>query len=146
MKKNILTTLIIISFGSLLYSSTIQPNISIRYNDVVNTNNDLADLTTTLVLGFGMNVGEGVVAGFDSDGSDSRIFISMDYGTLGMGMNAAGDPQFTIGAKYSALTNLDVSLDYVINNLARQVDDVTGDPIDGTTAANELRMSLGVTF
>ena len=92
-----------------------------------------------------MNVGEGVVAGFDSDGSDSRIFISMNYGTLGMGMNAAGDPQFTIGAKYSALSNLDVSLDYVINNLARDVDGV-GDPIDGTTAANELRMSLGVTF
>jgi len=116
-----------------------------RYNDVVNTNNDLASLTTTLVLGFGMNVGDGVTAGFDSDGADSRIFISMDYGTLGMGMNAAGDPQFTIGAKYSALTNLDVSLDYVINNLAREVDN-NGDPIVDTTAANELRMSLGVTF
>ena len=145
MKKNILTTLIIISFGALLYSSAVQPSISMRYNDVVNTNNDLASLTTTLVLGFGMNVGDGVTAGFDSDGADSRIFISMDYGTLGMGMNASGDPQFTIGAKYNALSNLDVSLDYIINNLARQVDN-GGDPIDGTTAANELRMSLGVTF
>ena len=145
MKKNILTTLMIISFTTFLYSSMVQPKISMRYNDVVNTNNDLATLTTTLVLGFGMNVDEGIVAGFDSDGSDSRIFVSMDYGTLGMGMNAAGDPQFTIGAKYSALTNLDVSLDYVINNLARDVDN-NGDPIADTTAANELRMSLGVTF
>ena len=145
MKKNILTTLMIISFTTFLYSSMVQPKISMRYNDVVNTNNDLATLTTTLVLGFGMNVDEGIVAGFDSDGSDSRIFVSMDYGTLGMGMNASGDPQFTIGAKYNALSNLDVSLDYIINNLARQVDN-GGDPIDGTTAANELRMSLGVTF
>ena len=40
MKKNILTTLIIISFGTFLYSSTIQPNISMRYNDVVNTKDE----------------------------------------------------------------------------------------------------------
>ncbi len=145
MKKNILTTLIVISFGTFLYSSIVQPNISMRYNDIVNTNNDLSTLTTTLVLGFAMNVGEGVTAGFDSDGSDSRIFVSMDYGTLGMGMNSGGDPQFTIGAKYNALSNLDVSLDYVINNLVRELDNA-GDPIDNTTAANELRMSLGVTF
>ena len=145
MKKNILITLIALSFGSFLFSATVTPTISMRFNDIVGEQ-DLGQLPVTLVIGLAMNVEEGVSAGFDSDGSDSRIFISMDYGTLGMGMNAAGDPQFTIGAKYSALTNLDVSLDYVINNLARQVDDVTGDPIDGTTATNELRMSLGVTF
>ena len=145
MKKNILITLTILSFGTFLYSSTVQPIISMRYNDVVNTNNDLASLTTTLVLGFAMDVGEGVTAGFDSYGTDSRIFISMDYGTLGLGMNAIGDPQFTIGAKYAALSNLDVSLDYVINNLAREIDG-DGNPIVDTTAANELRMSLGVKF
>jgi hypothetical protein len=138
MKKNILITLTIMSFGAFLYSSTIQPTISMRYNDVVNSNNDLANLTTVLVLGFGMDVGDGVSAGFDSDGADSRIFVSFDYGTMGMGMNANGDPQFTIGAKYSALSNLDVSLDYVINNLTT---DNGGDP-----SPNELRMSLGVTF
>jgi len=138
MKKNILITLTILSFGTFLYSSTIQPTISMRYNDVVNSNNDLTNLTTVLVLGFGMDVGDGVSAGFDSDGADSRIFVSFDYGTMGMGMNANGDPQFTIGAKYSALSNLDVSLDYVINNLTT---DNGGDP-----SPNELRMSLGVTF
>ena len=138
MKKNILITLTILSFGTFLYSSTIQPTISMRYNDVVNSNNDLTNLTTVLVLGFGMDVGDGVSAGFDSDGADSRIFVSFDYGTMGMGMNANGDPQFTIGAKYSALSNLDVSLDYIINNLTT---DNGGDP-----SPNELRMSLGVTF
>ena len=144
MKKNILISLITLAFSSSLFGSVIQPHIAMRYNDVVNQQ-DLATLETTLVLGFGMNVGEGVVAGFDSDGSDSRIFVSFDYGTMGMGINEHGDPQFTIGGKYSALSNLDISLDYVINNLARDVDNA-GDPVDGTTAANELRMSLGVTF
>jgi len=110
-----------------------------RYNDLVNTNNNLTTLATTLVLGFGMNVGEGVMAGFDSDGSDSRIFVSFDYGTMGMGMDANGDPQFTVGAKYNALSNLVVSLDYVINNL-------TTSGAGGGAVPNELRMSLGVTF
>ena len=144
MKKNILISLITLAFSSSLFGGVIQPNIAMRYNDVVNQQ-DLATLETTLVLGFGMDVGEGVVAGFDSDGSDSRIFVSFDYGTMGMGINEHGDPQFTIGGKYSALSNLDISLDYVINNLAR-AEDNAGDPVDGTTAANELRMSLGVTF
>jgi hypothetical protein len=89
-----------------------------------------------------MDVDEGVYAGFDSDGSDSRIFVSFDYGTLGMGITAAGDPQFTIGAKYGALSNLDVSLDYVINNLAIELDDDDNE----LTPPNELRLSLGVTF
>ena len=50
MKKNILITLTILSFGTFLYSSTIQPTISMRYNDVVNSNNDLTNLTTVLEL------------------------------------------------------------------------------------------------
>ena len=51
-----------------------------------------------------------------------------------MGMNAEGDPQFTVGATYQALTGLGVSLDYVINNLAAD-----GDP-------NEIRLSMGINF
>tara|TARA_Y100001970_G_scaffold106958_1_gene133953 strand:- start:44 stop:382 length:339 start_codon:yes stop_codon:yes gene_type:complete len=111
-----------------------------RFNDVVNTNNDIEDeaFTTALVLGLAMTIEEGVSAGFDSDGEDSRIFVAFDYGTFGMGMNSAGEPQFTVGAKYSALSNLDVSLDYVINNLT--------DDGDGVAFPNELRVSLGVTF
>jgi hypothetical protein len=92
-----------------------------------------------LVMGLTMSLDEGVYAGLDSDGTDSRIFVSFDYGTMGMGIDVNGDPQFTIGAKYSALSNLDVSLDYVINNL-------TTSGAGGSAIPNELRMSLGVTF
>ena len=64
----------------------------------------------------------------------------MEYGTLGMGIDANGSPQFTIGAKYTALSNMDVSLDYVINNL-------TVDPLNNDEPfPNELRISLGVQF
>ena len=131
MKKNILITLIALSFGSFLFSATVTPTISMRFNDIVGEQ-DLGQLPVTLVIGLAMNVEEGVSAGFDSDGTDSRIFVAFDYGTIGLGIDGNGDPQFTVGGKYSALSNLDVSLDYIINNL-------TDDP-------DELRLSLGVTF
>jgi len=140
MKKNILISLITIAFSTTLFAGTVQPQISMRYNDVVNQQ-DLSNLETTLVLGFAMDVGEGVLAGFDSDGNDSRIFVSFNYGTMGMGINANGDPQYTIGTKYNALSNLEVSLDYIINNLTTDNLDGLGGPSENT-----LRMSLGVTF
>ena len=139
MKKNILLTLIVLSFSSFLFSGTIQPSLSMRFNDIVNTDAESGTIDPSLVLGFAMTLEDGVYAGFDSDGTDSRIFVSFDYGTMGMGMDANGDPQFTIGAKYSVLSNLDVSLDYVINNL-------TTSGAGGSAIPNELRMSLGVTF
>lgn len=131
MKKNILITLIALSFGSFLFSATVTPTISMRFNDIVGEQ-DLGQLPVTLVIGLAMNVEEGVSAGFDSDGTDSRIFVAFDYGTIGLGIDVDGNPQFTVGGKYSALSNFDVSLDYIINNL--------------TDASDELRLSLSVTF
>ena len=137
MKKNALKILIPFLFTALIFSN-IKPVIGLRMNDVV-TNNDLATLVPALTLGFASEVNDGVVAGFDSDGEDSRIFVAFDYGTLGMGINANGDPQFTVGAAYKALPNLGVSLDYVVNNLSTDGD-------DGGPSANVLRLSLDVTF
>ena len=145
MKKNILLTLIVLSFSSFLFSGTIQPSLSMRFNDIVNTDAESGTIDPSLVLGFAMTLEDGVYAGFDSDGTDSRIFVSFDYGTMGLGMNANGDPQFTVGAKYSALSNLEVSLDYIVNNLT--TDGVDGDGVpDLSVSPNELRISLGVTF
>jgi len=138
MKKNILITIIALSFSSFLFSGTIQPSLSMRFNDLVNTESDSGAITPSLVVGLAMSLDEGVSAGFDSDGTDSRIFVSFDYGTVGLGIDANGDPQFTVGANYSALSNLEVSLDYIINNLATEV--------EGVVPPNELRLSLGVTF
>ena len=151
MKKNIILTLIALTISSMAFAGTVEPTISMRFNDVTGTPDTgvAGTLEPTLVIGFALGLdGEenGPVAGFDSDGTDHRIFVSFDYGTLGFGMNAVGDPQFTVGANYSTLSNLTVSLDYIVNNLARQIDPTTGLPIDDTVAANELRLSLGVTF
>ena len=145
MKKNILINLLVLSVGSFLFSGTIQSTLSMRFNDITGTSSVSGTVQPVPVAGIKMSLEEGIYAGLDSDGTDSRIFVSFDYGTVGMGMNAIGDPQFTIGAKYSTLSNLEVSLDYVVNNLVRDLDD-TGDPIDGTTIPNELRLSFGVTF
>jgi hypothetical protein len=139
MKKNILLTILTLSIGSFLFSGTIQPSLSMRFNDIIGTSSDSGTVDPVLVVGFTMSLDEGVYAGLDSDGTDSRIFVSFDYGTVGMGMDANGEPQFTIGAKYGALSNLDVALDYVINNLT-----TSGD--GGGAIANELRISLDVTF
>jgi len=140
MKKNILITFLVLTFGSFLFSGTMQPSLSMRFNDIVESqSDDGSPLAPSLCLGFAMSLEEGVYAGFDSDGTDSRIFVSFDYGTVGMGIDADGSPQFTVGAKYDALANLAVSLDYVINNLAAEDG-------DGVIPPNELRLSLGVTF
>ena len=139
MKKNVLITVLVLSVGSFLFSGTIQPALSMRFNDIIETTADSGTVEPVLVVGLTMSLDEGVYAGFDSDGTDSRIFVSFDYGTMGMGIDANGEPQFTIGAKYSALSNLDVSLDYIINNL-------TTSGAGGSAIPNELRMSLGVTF
>ena len=151
MKNKILKTLITLAITSFAFSATIQPTISLRYNDVVETNNDLASLDTDLVAGIAMSLGDGVKAGFDSDGSDSRIYVSFDYGTMGMGMNNRGEPQFTVGANYDILSNITVSLDYVINNLGFVWDEgVAEDPDDDVatdvTLGNQLRMSIGISF
>ena len=139
MKKNVLVTILVLSVGSFLFSGTIQPSLSMRFNDIIETTSDSGTIDPVLVVGFTMGLEEGVYAGLDSDGTDSRIFVSFDYGTMGMGIDANGEPQFTIGAKYGALSNLDVSLDYIINNL-------TTSGAGGAAIPNELRMSLGVTF
>ena len=142
MKKNIILTIIALSFASFsLAQNVVQPTLSMRFNDIIGNTNDIVD--PVLCLGLSMSLDEGVSAGFDSDGTDSRIFVAFDYGTMGLGINALGDPQFTIGANYSTSSNLVVSLDYVFNNLAEPV---ANDEDELVTPPNELRMSLGVTF
>tara|TARA_B100001996_G_C18273363_1_gene444013 strand:- start:3 stop:425 length:423 start_codon:yes stop_codon:yes gene_type:complete len=140
MKKNAILTILTLSFlGSFMFSGTVSPSMTLRFNDIVETTANSGTVAPVVVVGITMDVAEGVYAGLDSDGTDSRIFVGFEYGTMGMGMDANGDPQFTVGAKYGALSNLDVSLDYVINNL-------TTSGAGGTAVPNELRLSLGVTF
>lgn len=145
MKKTLFAVLILTSMLSYMVAN-VHPVISLRYNDITG-GGDLNTLTTTHVIGLEMELEDRIRGGFDSDGVDSRIYISNTYGTLGLGMDSNGDPQFTVGASYTALGNLKVSLDYIINNLTLTIDN-TDDGIDNPDAPgpNTLRLSMGITF
>ena len=85
-----------------------------------------------------MEVSEGIYSGFDVSEGDFRIFVQRSNMIFGMGNNDQDQPQFTVGGYYSALSNLSINLEYVINQLT---DDGTGEPIK-----DELRVGLFVQF
>ena len=134
MTNIIVSTMILFSF---IYSGSVTPVLGLRFDDVAGST-DLIGPTQS--LGLKMNVGDGVYSGFDTNGTDFRIFVQQSFGTFGMGTNNDGEPQFTVGGYYNVLDNLNVSLDYVINRLT----DDDADP--GTPYDDEIRMSLSVTF
>ena len=132
--KNISTLLVkgmvLVSF---IYAGTVSPTLSMRFNDLLGNENAIPVPGT--ILGLEASVGEGVFAGIDSDGDEHRLYVKFGYGTFGMGANADGDPQFTIGGNYGVTSNFSVNLDYVINQMAVV-----------TPAADQLRVSLKVIF
>jgi len=138
MKMRSISTLLVkgIVLVSFIYAGSVSPMISMRFADVLD--NDIP--TPSTVLGLQVQVGDGVFAGIDSDAGDSRLFVKLGYGTFGMGTNADGEPQFTIGGSYNVMSNFGVNLDYVINQLT----DDNASP--GTPYADQLRVSLSVNF
>ena len=141
MKMKNITTLLVkgilgIFVVSFMYAGTVAPSLSMRFNNLLATDNDLP--APAVCLGLEANVGEGVFAGIDSDGTDHRLYVKMGYGTFGMGTNAAGEAQFTIGGNYSVLNRFSVNLDYVLNQLT--------DNGGGGADPDELRVTLKVDF
>ena len=147
MKIRSLSTLIVrvMVLVSFVYAGTISPMISMRFGDVVN--NDLPTPSTTLGLQF--SVGDGVLAGIESDVvttsasfGDSRLFVKLGYGAFGLGTNQLGQPQFTVGGYYDIIDNFGVSLDYVLNQLT----DADGAGGGTDPFSDQLRVSLSVNF
>lgn len=136
--KLIISTLILSSF---IYSGSVTPVLGLRFNDIAGST-DLQGPSQT--LGLKMDVGSGVYSGFDTNGTDFRIFVQQSFGTFGFGRNNDGENQFTVGGNYNILDNLQVSLDYVINRLTDNAAD--GDPLSGVPYDDEIRMSLSITF
>tara|TARA_B000000475_G_C15867751_1_gene394969 strand:- start:294 stop:695 length:402 start_codon:yes stop_codon:yes gene_type:complete len=121
--------------SSFIYAGSVSPVLGIRFNDIL-ASNDLQDPTNS--LGLKMEVAEGVYSGFDVSDGDFRIFVLRSNMIFGMGNNNQNQPQFTVGGYYSALENLYVNLEYVINQLT---DDGTGDPF-----SDQLRIGLSIQF
>jgi hypothetical protein len=63
-----------------------------------------------------MNIDGNRYTGFDTDGTDYRIFVGWGFGKIGIGAGADGAEEFTVGASYGVLDNLSLDLDYVMGN------------------------------
>tara|TARA_B100000949_G_scaffold198451_1_gene184980 strand:- start:323 stop:697 length:375 start_codon:yes stop_codon:yes gene_type:complete len=124
MKKYLLLILMVTSLGSLLFSKDISPVFSIRYDNLTD------GITVTDAVGLKMNIDGSKYSGFDSDGTDYRIFLGWAFGKVGFGSDGTNQ-EFTVGATYGVLDNLSLDLDYVMGT--------------GTGDAN-LRMGLQVHF
>ena len=124
MKKYLLLILMVTSLGSLLFSKDISPVFSIRYSDLTD------GIAVSNAVGLKMNIDGSKYSGFDTDGTDYRIFLGWAFGKVGFGSDGTNE-QFTVGATYEVLDNLSLDLDYVMGT-------DTGD-------AN-LRMALQVHF
>ena len=124
MKKYLLLILMVTSLGSLLFSKDITPVFSIRYDNLTD------GITVSDAVGLKMNIDGSKYTGFDSDGTDYRIFLGWAFGKVGFGSDGTNQ-EFTVGATYGVLDNLSLDLDYVMGT--------------GTGDAN-LRMGLQVHF
>ena len=124
MKKYLLLILMVTSLGSLLFSKDITPVFSIRYDNLTD------GIVVSDAVGLKMNIDGSKYSGFDSDGTDYRIFLGWAFGKVGFGSDGTNQ-EFTVGATYGVLDNLSLDLDYVMGT--------------GTGDAN-LRMGLQVHF
>ena len=142
MKMKNITTLFIkgILLISFMHAGTVAPSLSMRFNDLLNSGNAIP--APDVVLGLEANVGEGVFAGIDSDGTDHRLYVKLGYGTFGMRTDLNGDAQFTIGGNYSVLDRFSVNLDYVIN----QMTDADAAGPNSDPFPDMLRVTLKVDF
>ena len=124
--------IIIISAFSILSAGAVTPVLGMRFNNVAGAS-ALPDAITS--IGLRMEVADGVYSGFDSniDGTDFRIFLERSFGKIGFGHNVAGEPTFTIGGLYSIYSNLNVEVEYLVNQMT-------------AAGIDELRLSLTVPF
>jgi hypothetical protein len=123
MKKTL--SILMIGLLSLSFAGEIMPTISLRIGDVLT--NGLG--TVTPIVGLKLTVGDGSYTGFDTEATSTRLYMEKSFGKAGMGTytnghNDEGKAFFTVGTSYGVVDNLNVELEYVINNLAPQTADV----------------------
>ena len=122
MKKSILFVLMMLSITSYMFSKDVSPVLSIRYDNLA------AGMTVTDAIGLKMDLGDNNFTGFDTDGTDYRIYVGWGFGKIGFGDDGTTTGEYTVGATYEVLDNINMDLDYVM----------------GTT--DDLRLSLNIHF
>ena len=109
MKKNLLIILMVTSLTSLIFPKDISPVLSIRYDNLD------SGITVSDAIGLKMNIDNSKYTGFDTDGTDYRIYVGWGFGKIGFGHDGTAGTEYTIGANYEVIENISLDLDYVIN-------------------------------
>ena len=122
MKKNILLILILSSLASLIFPKDISPVLSIRYDNLD------SGINVSDAIGLQMDLDGNKFTGFDTDGTDYRIYVGWGFGKIGFGHDGTAGTEYTIGANYEVIENISLDLDYVINT------------------AENLRLALQISF
>ena len=110
MKKCVLLLIASISLTSLIFSKDITPVFSVRYDNLDNA------IAVSDAIGLEMNVGGYRFTGFDTDGTDYRIYVGWQFGKIGFGDDGGGKGEYTVGATYEILDNISMDLDYVYSD------------------------------
>jgi len=110
-KKYILPLLVLVLTSSFLFPKDVTPVFSIRYDDLTSDDGGIA---VSDAVGLKMDIDGSRFTGFDTDGTDYRIFLGWGFGKIGFGANGEGAEEFTVGATYGVLDNLSLDLDYVM--------------------------------
>ena len=122
MKKYLILVLMVTSLSSFIFPKDITPVLSIRYDNLA------AGIAVSDAIGLKMDLSGNKFTGFDTDGTDYRIYMGWGFGKIGFGDDGSTTGEYTVGATYEVLDNINMDLDYVM----------------GTT--DELRLSLNIHF
>ncbi len=126
MKKYLVLIMILQSLSSFIFPKDVSPVLSIRYDNLSST------VAVSDAIGLKMDLGDNKFTGFDTDGTDYRIYMGWGFGKVGFGHDGTDVPgpgnEYTVGATYEVLDNINMDLDYVM----------------GTT--DDIRLSLNIHF
>ena len=106
MKK--ISILIIMSL-TYVFANDVAPVISMRYDSIDET------VQVSDAIGLRFDLGSDRFTGFDTDGTDHRLYVGWKFGKIGFGHDGA-NPEYTVGATYGFIDNIEVDLDYVMGN------------------------------
>ena len=134
MQKIFITFITFYTFTSLLYSQSINPTLSIRYEDF------MEEFTPELAIGVKIGIDDERYTGFETTQSseivDTRIVIGWNWALIGLGTKTVDDviyPSYTFGGTYSFLDGLSTNIEYVLTEPEAGIDD-------------HLRLALIITF
>ena len=115
MKKCVLLLIASISLTSLIFSKDITHVFSVRYDSLDDA------IVVSDAIGLEMNLGGNRFTGFDTDGTDSRIYVGWQFGKIGFGDDGNGGGKYTVGATYEILDNISMDLDYVYTDDSQNI-------------------------